>query len=105
MPTGLQVAEFLGKPDEDTIAHAEQQVDIVKAMAQAYTRGRGFTEGEPNEEIAAVIITATARLVTNPGQIVVDQTAGAMSQRLGVGFQGWNIAETMVLNRYRAMAR
>ena len=106
MVTGQQVADFLGRGDsEATVALAGEHVVIVTAMAQAYTRGKGFDGAEPKPDVEAVIVTATARLVSNPGQIVEDQTAGPFSQRVGVGFTGWNLAETMVLNRYRQKAK
>lgn len=44
-------------------------------MAKAYTRGRGFTGNEPNDEIAAVITTASARLAV----------CGAISQIVSLG--------------------
>jgi hypothetical protein len=47
----------------------ETVVPIVTVMARAYTRGRGFTDGEPNEVIAAVIVTAAARLAGNTEQL------------------------------------
>lgn len=38
-------------------------LSIATAMASAYTRGPGFTDGVPNDEIRAVILTASARLI------------------------------------------
>lgn len=102
MPTGQDVADFLGRGDDSSLVDlAAQHVTIVKAMAYAYTRGRGFAEGEPSEDVAAVIVTATARLVSNPEQLPSD--VGNVSIR--GGFTGWSLAETFVLNRYRRMAR
>ena len=69
-------------------------------MAHAYTRGGGFTSGEPYDDVAAVIITATARLLANPEQL--DSTVGGV--RTGGGFTGWSLAESFVLNRYRRRA-
>lgn len=97
-PTGATVAAFLGAVDDTELAAlAEEHVVIVTAMVRAYTRGGGFTEGGPNDELAAVITTATARLVANPEQ--VDYAVGSVQQ--GKGFQGFSLAETFVLNRYR----
>lgn len=71
-------------------------------MARAYTRGGGFAQtGEPAEDVAAVITTATARLVSNPGQLD-EQRVGPFSIR--GGFTGWSLAETFVLTRYRKRA-
>ncbi|OMC09227.1 hypothetical protein [Mycolicibacterium fortuitum] len=103
MVTGADVAAFLGQGDGDApaVALAGQHVQIVTAMARAYTRGRGFNGAEPNAEIAAVITTATARLVANPEQIPT--TVGSVDIR--GGFTGWTLAELFVLNRYRVRAQ
>jgi hypothetical protein len=99
--TGQDVADFLGQGDDDTLVTlAGQHVVIVQAMASAYTRGQGFTDGEPADDLAAVITTATARLVANPEQLAVD--VGGVSIR--GGFAGWSLAETLVLNSYRKRA-
>jgi hypothetical protein len=70
-----QVAAFLGKPDDAaTLDTAEQAIPIVTVMVKAYVRGTG--EGwEPNDELSAVIVTASARMVSNPGQLPYDLTA------------------------------
>ena len=98
MATAQDVADFLGQGDDQTvIALAGEHLPIITAMASAYTRGVGFTAGEPNEEISAVITTATARLMANPDQ--VQYKLGNMSFQSF--FNGWTLAETFVLNRYR----
>ena len=66
-------------------------------MCLAYTRGAGFSAGVPNDQIAAVIVSATARMMANPQQIAYD--VGGVSMR--GGFQGFNLAERIVLNRFR----
>ena len=100
--TGQQVADFLGQGDDTTlVALAGQHAAVVTAMARSYTRDRGFTGNEPADDIAAVITTATARLVANPEQIATD--VGTVSIR--GGFTGWTLAETFVLNRYRKRAQ
>ncbi|MEZ5211277.1 hypothetical protein [Gordonia sp. (in: high G+C Gram-positive bacteria)] len=105
-PTANDVAAFLGEPtNAETAALAEQHLPIVTAMARSYTRGRGFDDDGPAEDLAAVIITATARLMENPKQFPYDQTAGQMSVSFRGAFVGWNLAETFVLNRYRRRAR
>lgn len=80
-------------------------VQLLRHTAKAYTRGRGFTDDEPNDEIGAVIALAAARLVANPSQIPVDNTAGPFSQSLRGSFNGWTTAELVVLNRYRVRAQ
>lgn len=105
-PTAADVAAFLDDPGKpETVALAAQHLPIVTAMARSYTRGRGFNDDGPAEDLAAVIITATARLMKNPEQIAFEQAAGPMSTAIRGGFAGWNLAETFVLNRYRQRAR
>lgn len=98
-----QVAAFLGKPEDAAIlATAEQAIPVVTTMAKAYVRGG--TGWEPNDEIDAVIVTAAARVVSNPRGLPVDVTAGPFTQSLRGAFQGWTLAELFVLNRYRKRA-
>jgi len=99
--TAADVAAFLNmEGDAATEALAEQHLPIITSMVKAYTRGNGFTAEVPNDELAAVITPATARLMANPEQIPYD--AGAVSMR--GGFNGFNLAELAVLNRYRRRA-
>jgi hypothetical protein len=98
-----QVAAFLGKPESAAIlATAEQAIPIVTVMVRAYVRGD--TTWDSNEELDAVIVTATARMVSNPGQLPIDVTAGQFTQSVRGAFQGWTLAELVVLNRYRKRA-
>lgn len=101
-PTPQDVAAFLGRGDDPTVlAAAGEALPIVEAMARAYTRDKGFDDTDgPRADVAAVLVTATARLLGNPEQ--VDVTVGDWSVR--GGFVGWSLAETFVLNRYRKMA-
>lgn len=97
-----RVADFLGASgDANLLAMAKESVLIITAMARAYTRGNGFDGTEPNGELAAVITTASARLVANPEQLQVD--VGTVWTRSA--FQGFNLAELFVLNRYRVRAQ
>lgn len=99
--TGQDVADFLGQGTDTTlVALAGEVVPVVTVMVKAYVRDNGFTAAIPNDELAAVITTASARLVANPEQISSD--VGSISIR--GGFNGWNLAETYVLNRYRKRA-
>jgi hypothetical protein len=83
----------------------ELVIPIVTAMAKSYTRGRGFDElGDPNEEVAAVIITATARLTANGRQLGVRDKVDNVEREYRTGFNGWTLAEHAVLNRYRVRA-
>lgn len=82
----------------------EQAVPIITTLAKAYTRGRGFDGNTPNEEIAAVITTAAARLAANGKQLLIRDKVDDVEQEFRSSFQGWTLAEQMVLNRYRVTA-
>jgi hypothetical protein len=64
----------------DRSSAVEQAVPVITVMARAYTRGNGFDDGEPNDEIAAVITLAAARLAANTAQLPTDTAAGPFSQ-------------------------
>ncbi|ODQ85320.1 hypothetical protein [Mycolicibacterium holsaticum] len=99
--TGQDVADFLGQgSDTALVALAGEVASVVTVLVKAYTRGRGFDASTPNDELGAVITTASARLVANPEQLSTD--VGSVSIR--GGFAGWSLAETFVLNRYRKTA-
>ena len=98
---GQDVADFLGQgSDTALVAVPEEVVPVITAMVAAYTRGRGFDLGVPNDELTAVITTASARMVANPEQLPT--RVGSVEIR--AGFQGFSLAETFVLNRYRKRA-
>lgn len=86
-------------------ADLEAVVPIIAVMARAYTRGNGFDNGQPNEELTAVITTAASRLAANPSGISRAETAGEFSRDLRGAFGGWTLAEQFVLNRYRVRAQ
>ena len=94
--------------DEEDIDAAVNQITM---LAKAYTRGNGFAASlyspfaVPNDEIAAVIVLAAARLVSNPRQIAVDIPSGAASTSFRGAFDGWTTAELAALNRYRRRAQ
>lgn len=79
-------------------------IPVVTQFAKAYTRGRGFDDDEPNDELAAVITTASARLASNGSQISSSKQAGEYTTDTRSYFTGWTIAELFVLNRYRRRA-
>ena len=75
--SGQDVADFLGQGTNTTlVALAGEHVVIVTAMVKAYTRDNGFDEGMPGDDLAAVITTATARLVANPQQLDAARRGG-----------------------------
>lgn len=101
-PIGDDVASFLGLDDDPTVvALAGEHAPIIRAMAMAYTRGNGFKGAEVQEDIYAVLVAATARLVANPEQL--HYAAG--SARISGAFNGWTLPEQFVLNRYRKRSR
>jgi hypothetical protein len=82
----------------------ELAVNLVTTMAKAYTRGRGFDGDEPNEEIAAAITTAAARLAANGPGTLFTKKVDDVEYDWRSSFQGWTLAELFVLNRYRVRA-
>ncbi len=84
---------------------ATRVVELVTVLARSYTRGNGFTGGEPNAEIAAVITLAAARLAANASQLPSTFTRENLTIDTRGGFAGWSVAELAVLNRYRVRAQ
>ena len=98
-----RVAAIVGRVgDEDTIATAEAQLPLVAEYVRGYTRGRGFDGDAPAGPLRAVIVSATARLATNPEQVSV-YTVGDYSER-PAQLAGWTLAEIGVLHRYRVVS-
>lgn len=98
---GEAIAALMGVPGNPSVEQAATAaLPVITAMARSYTRDVGFPGGVPNDNIAAVISTATARFVANPEQ--VSSTVGGVT--IGAGFTGWSLAELAVLNRYRKRA-
>jgi hypothetical protein len=82
-----------------------EALSIVSQLANAHTRGVGFTNGVPNADIAAVIKTAAARLIANPSQLLTDETVGQESASFRSAWTGWTVPELFALNRYRVRAQ
>lgn len=98
-----RVAAIVGRVgDADTIATAEAQLPLVAEYVRGYTRGRGFEGEAPAGPLRAVIVSATARLATNPEQVSV-YTVGDYSER-PAQLAGWTLAEIGVLHRYRVVS-
>lgn len=102
--TAMSVVEFAGRPDDlATLDRVEAQLRVVTAMVRNYVRDNGFTDnGEPDDDLAAVIVSATARLLANP-EHTIEQSTGPFSIRHGV-FSGWTLPELAILHRYRRRA-
>lgn len=93
------VRAFLNQPTSMQ-AQAEAVVGVISAMAEDYTRGKGFVDGEPTNLVSKVIISASARLLANPDQI--EFTTGSVTIRSS--FDGWNTIEKTLLNSIRKAA-
>lgn len=101
--SGQQVADYLGRGDDAALVDlAWEHLDVVEQFVKAYTRGRGFLEGQPVDAVAAVILSATARLTNNP-QMTARESVGSFSQTPAV-LDGWTLPELAVLHRYRVRA-
>lgn len=102
-PAPVDVTDFLGKdpPALDDTHQISKHLDTVTAMVKAYTRGAGFDPGtgEPGDDLALVIVSSVARLVTNPSH-TVSESVGPFAVRQAV-FTGWTLPELAVLHRYR----
>jgi len=103
-PTAETVAAYLGKADEVAIVSlAQQHLPIVTAFVRAYVRGNGFTDGvgvnEPNAGLAAVIVSACARLTANPEQASRYQTADYAENPAVLN--GFTLPELAILHLYR----
>lgn len=97
-----RVAALVGKAgDPDTEALAVAQLPLVAEYVRGYTRGRGFENDAPAGALRAVIVSATARLATNPEQVSV-YTMGDYSER-PAQLAGWTLAEIGVLHRFRVV--
>lgn len=79
-------------------------LSIVTAMARSYTRGEGFTDTGPVEEIRAVVLGASLRLLAHPRQIQMSESVGPESASYTSGFTGWTISEKAVLDSFRVVA-
>ncbi|RUP29752.1 MAG: hypothetical protein EKK51_18815 [Mycolicibacterium sp.] len=101
-PTSADLAAFTGK--ELNSDQATAVIQVITSMASAYTRGKGFTAGEPNSDIRAVILSASARLLADTSQIVNQESMGPFAVQFRAGFDGWSVAESYCLNRYRDRA-
>lgn len=103
-PSPQNVADFLGRGDDaQLVALAGEHLPIVTAMVERYVRRRGFdVNGEPDDAIAAVIVSSTARLVVNPAHTEY-QASGPFQIREG-RFSGWTLPELAILHSYRRRA-
>lgn len=101
-PTYLDLGALLGRTVSPEQGNAV--IEIVTSLARAYTRGQGFDDGLPNDELRAVILSAACRMIANPRGIDLAESVGPQSVSFRGAFTGWSVAETFTLNRYRKRA-
>lgn len=96
------VLAFAGIPQTpELMATTAEHAESVRLQVRAYTRRGGFDAdtGEPVEDVRAVIVSATARSVSNPtGHTRI--ALGTASFTPGV-YAGWTLPELAILNSYR----
>ena len=73
-------------------------------MVCSYTRGQGFTDGAPADDLQAIILTATARMMRNPNGIRSESMGPFLVQYDQTVFN-WTLSEQTVMNRYRVRAQ
>lgn len=98
-PGGEMVARWLQWEDEEDKETASFHYWAVSSFVNGYTRGRGFNDDEPKRDVQVVIVSAAARLARNPENLTRLQVDNVTESR--TVFEGFNIAELGVLNRYR----
>lgn len=106
-PTVADLGVFLGRTDLNDLRTYEQvtaALSIVTALAKGYTRGQGFTGDVPADDLRAVILTAAARLFTDPSGMVEQSRQGPFSVTYSDHYGGWSTGELTILNRYRLRA-
>lgn len=101
-PEVLAVRAFLGSTDASDATIAARYA-FQKQAVLAYTRGAGFTEGQPNADLSAVVLSATARDVANPGYLA-STTDGPFQRTYTRNGGGWTLQELAALNRWRKRA-
>jgi hypothetical protein len=101
LPTGLDVAAYMGRTqDSGFIAQANSAAAASYEFARAYCRGRGFEDDEDVPgDLRQAIVTAAARLATNPNMLRGEQAESYASSSGPDGH--WAALELDVLNRYR----
>ncbi|PVA40351.1 hypothetical protein DDJ98_01605 [Mycobacteroides abscessus] len=101
-PTPAELGALLGR--SVTAEQANAVLVVVTGHARAYTRGRGFSDSAPNADVHAVILSAAARLITNPGQVGRSVIHGPEQASWQAAPFAWSVAERLTLDRYRVNA-
>lgn len=79
-------------------------IATVTSRAKSYTRGKGWVDDIPADDLQTVIATASLRMLSNPTGLQ-GETMGPFQLTYGREFLGWTVGETLVLNRYRDRAK
>lgn len=106
LPTPEDVARFLLWDPTENAEHIKPHLYSVMSMVRGYTRGVGFSTTDATEvgitcteDIAGVIVQATARSVSNPSQATRIEVGSYNT--VPARFEGFTLAEQFVLNQYR----
>jgi hypothetical protein len=102
MVTPTELGSFLNRPIDN--GQAASVIQVVTSFAKSYTRGQGWTDDGPNDEIASVVLSASARLISHTRQVGIDEAKGPESARFLASPFTWSVGELMVLNRFRVRA-
>lgn len=100
--THTDLAALLNRQVDSTQGQAV--LAIVTSQVSAYTRGVGFVDGVPNDELRGVILLASLRILGNPEQLSRSVVRGPESADWRGGFSGFTVGERMTLDRYRVKA-
>lgn len=101
--TATDLVKWLGQDQNDTalMAQALQAVTMASAMCDAYCRGAHLkADGSTRPGVDAVVLMASARMLANPEGL--RYATGVVT--FNDAFNGFTLAEQMVLNRYRRRA-
>ena len=101
-PTYSDLGALLGRDVDATQGQAV--LSICTSQVSAYTRGNGFEDGVPNDELRGVILLAALRFIANPELIQKSVSRGPESVDFRGGFVGFTVGELQTLNRYRVRA-
>lgn len=99
-PTVADLSALLGRVLP--AGQGEAVLRIVTMAVRAYVRGAA--NWVPNDEEASVILSAAARLASNPSQLQRAEAVGPQSASWHSGFDGFTVGEQMTLSRYRIQA-
>lgn len=103
--TTSELIEYVGATGRNVVAQATAAIAEAEAYVEGYTRGNHRTPaGSPRAGIKWVVLSVAGRILANPGKVSTKEQIGAFSFYVGDGFNGFNLAELAILNRYRKRA-